>query len=81
MKSILFFFALIALAFAQIENSEDNHGCILLEGQEKCCWVNNNGCCKPGIKQICTMAITTCCKTKVYDEATGTYKYEYNHHY
>ena len=61
--------------------SEDTHGCQILEGQDQCCWVNNNGCCQPGLNQICIMAITTCCKKKVFDEETGTYKYEYSHHY
>ena len=84
MKSLLLFFALISLVFSQkiIKKDESTHGCIIPEGEHKCCWVNNDGCCKPPEpNQGCTMAITTCCKMRVYDEETGTYKYEYSHHY
>ena len=80
MKSFLFFLTILALAFAQIEIdlSDETHGCIIPEGEKQCCWRNRNGCCKPGINQICTQAIKTCCKKKVYDEETGEYKYEYS---
>ena len=84
MKSLLLF-ALLSLVFTQkinIKTNEETHGCTIPEGQHKCCWVNRDGCCKPPTAgQGCTMAITTCCKMKVYDEETGTYKYEYSHHY
>ena len=87
MKSFLLL-ALFSLVFTQvikdfpdIEIDESTHGCVIPEGEHKCCWVNRNGCCKPGINQICTQAITNCCKMRVYDEETGTYKYEYSHHY
>ena len=85
MKRFLLLFALLSLVFTQTlkeeELDESTHGCVIPEGQHKCCWVNNNGCCAPGFNQICTQAITTCCKMRVYDEETGTYKYEYGHHY
>ena len=89
MKRFLLLFALLSLVFTQIKFPDDqeikidesSHGCVIPEGQHKCCWVNNNGCCAPGFNQICTQAITTCCKMRVYDEETGTYKYEYSHHY
>ena len=87
MKSLLLL-ALFTLVFTQVlkegpdvEIDESTHGCVIPEGEHKCCWVNRNGCCKPGINQICTQAITNCCKMRVYDEETGTYKYEYGHHY
>ena len=80
MKSLLIFFAILVLAFSQIklDFSDETHGCQIPEGEEECCWINSNGCCQPGIGQICTMAIKTCCKKKVYDEETGEYKYVYN---
>ena len=60
-------------------SDEDIHGCIIPEGDKKCCWRNRNGCCAPASpRQICTQAFKTCCKTKYYDEETKTYKYKYN---
>ena len=79
MKRFLLLFALLSLVFTQID--EAYHGCVIPEGKHKCCWVNNDGCCAPGKNQICIQAIVTCCKTRVYDEETGTYKYEYGDHY
>ena len=85
MKIFLLFFALLSLVFPQkviIKTDEETHGCTIKEGQHKCCWANSNGCCKPPRpNQACTMVFITCCKMKVYDEETGTYKYEYSHHY
>ena len=84
MKSLLLF-VLLSLVFTQKlvnKNDEETYGCKILEGHHKCCWVNNDGCCKPPSPgQGCTMAITTCCKIRVYDEETDTYKYQYTHHY
>ena len=59
-------------------NANEARGCRIKEKEGKCCWLNNNGCCapiKPG--QMCTMALTNCCKIKTYDEETNTYKYTY----
>ena len=85
MKSFVFLLALLSLVFAKINlktQNEDTHGCVIKEGQEECCWVNNNGCCAPvSPGTMCTMAITTCCKRKVLDETTGKYKYSYSHSY
>ena len=82
MKSLLFLlFALVLTQKIDIEInplSNETHGCIIKEKIGKCCWENNNGCCKPGFNQICTQAFRTCCKTKYYDEETGTYVYEYS---
>ena len=81
MKSLIFFLAIMALAFSQVfdPDLEDSRGCIIEEKEGKCCWRNPNGCCKPPEKgQMCTQAFKTCCKTKVFDEETQTYKYIYN---
>ena len=54
-------------------NLKFGYGCELGD-KDKCCWVNHNGCCKPPKRgQMCTQALRTCCKTKVYDETTGKY--------
>ena len=55
------------------------------EGEDKCCWTNPNACCEPptpakGEELACAEVITTCCKTKYYDEGTKTYKYKYSFH-
>ena len=82
MKSIIYLLALISLAFGMNKNDEDSYGCKLKEEKDFCCWVNNNGCCKPPEPgQACTMAITNCCKKKVCDELTGLCTYEYSHNY
>ena len=83
MKSFIFLLSILALVFSiKIETLVDvdaTHGCEIKEKEGKCCWTNNNGCCKPfPLNQICTMAIRTCCKTKTYNEATGKYSYSYN---
>ena len=83
MKSLLLF-ALFSLFTQQLVHKveEEVYGCKIPEGQHKCCWVNNDGCCKPPTQgQGCTAAITNCCKMRVYDEETDTYKYEYSRHY
>ena len=82
MKSLILI-ALLYLVFTQNIsniNDEDTYGCIIPEGEFKCCWRNNNGCCQPpSPEQICTMVFTDCCKTKVYEGKNGTYNYEYSH--
>ena len=81
MKAIIFLLAILTLVYSQIENSsiDEIRGCVINEKEGKCCWRNNNGCCEPPKKgQMCTMAFRTCCKTKTYDETTGTFKYTYN---
>ena len=62
------------------KSEDDSHGCIIKEGEDKCCQENSNGCCFPITDPniVCTDAITQCCKTKYYDEETQTYKYEYS---
>ena len=83
MKSFIFLFALLALVSAKFNlkgNTELGHGCTIPDGASQCCWVNSNGCCKPAPGQMCTMAITTCCKTKVV-EPDGTVTYTYSHGY
>ena len=76
MKSIAFFFVLLTLFSFIISD------CEIKEGEDKCCWLNHNGCCKPpspgNLRQICTQAFKRCCKKKVFDEETQTYKFEYN---
>ena len=82
MKSLIYLLALISLAFGIVKDDEDSYGCKLKEGKDFCCWVNNNGCCKPPLEgQLCTMVITNCCKKKVCDELTGECYYEYSHNY
>ena len=82
MKSFIFLLSILALAFSQIIvdlNSDATRGCTIPEKEGKCCWMNNNGCCKPPApNQMCTQAFRKCCKTKTYNEATGTYTYTYN---
>ena len=82
MKAI-YLFALIALVFGQtikIDINDDvNRGCKIPEGRDQCCWLNNNGCCKPPqLGQLRTMALTTCCKKRVCDEKTRKCTYTYS---
>ena len=50
-----------------LESSKLARNC-QLDDKDSCCWVNRNGCCKPPTKgQMCTQALTTCCKRKVVD--------------
>ena len=84
MRWFIFLLALIALVSAKLNLkggiSDENIGCTIPNGASKCCWVNSNGCCKPSPGQMCTMAITTCCKTKVVEE-DGTATYTFSHSY
>ena len=81
MKHLLLLLAVLSATLAlYIEVDDETHGCIIEEGEDTCCWLNNNGCCRPPRPGMaCTMAITECCKTRVYDEETKTYKYTYSH--
>ena len=75
---ILLLILLNAIANCYFANADEARGCRIKQREGKCCWENNNGCCAPPKPdQICTMAITTCCKTKTYDEETNNYKYTY----
>ena len=60
-------------------SEDESHGCIIKEGEDKCCWENSNGCCQPktNLLTTCPAAFTNCCKTKYYDEETKAYKYKY----
>ena len=59
-------------------NLNTEYGCKLGD-KDKCCWMNNNGCCKPPKRgQMCTQAFRRCCKRKVYNEETGQYTIEYD---
>ena len=81
MKSFLLLIFLFAYIVSEnLRSSEDEfHGCIIPEGEKKCCWRNRNGCCAPVPPgTMCTQALKTCCKTKYYDEETKSYKYKYN---
>ena len=81
MKSFIFLVALLALVSAKFNlKGEFAHGCEIPDGESKCCWVNSNGCCNPAPGQMCTMAITTCCKHKVVQE-DGTVTYTFTHGY
>ena len=86
MKSFIYLITFLSLVFARPnllpKVDEETYGCKLSETKDQCCWVNNNGCCKPPTpNQACTMVITTCCKKRVYDELTGTTTYVYSHSY
>ena len=83
MKSFIFLLSLLAFAISStlpkgLLTNDETHGCIVDKQEGRCCWMNNNGCCKPGINQICTQAFRLCCKTKVFDPTTKKYKYTYN---
>ena len=79
MKALLFLIALFTLASSQVIDFKIESGCTIPEGETKCCWLNSNGCCQPPKRrQMCTMALKTCCKTKVFDEETQSFKYVYN---
>ena len=82
MKTLLLLFSLFSLVFNQensTNNQDETYGCIIPERKSKCCWRNSNGCCSPPLpERMCSMAFTDCCKTKVYDEENGTYKYEFS---
>ena len=81
MKSFVLFLALLALVLTErsLFDQDETRGCVIKENTGKCCWMNNNGCCKPPtLGQMCTQAFRKCCKTKVYNEATGEYSYLYN---
>ena len=79
MKVFLFIAALFALVSSQINDFTFSYGCSIPPGETKCCWMNRNGCCQaPKKGQMCTMAITRCCKTKVFDGNTKSYKFIYN---
>ena len=78
---IISIFATALFVLKSSQKSEDeSHGCIIKEGEDKCCWENNNGCCEPITTNniACIQVITNCCKTKYYDEETKTYKYQYS---
>ena len=80
MKHLFLLFAILSAIFASnIEIDDETHGCIIEEGEDTCCWMNRNGCCKPRPGASCSQAITECCKTRVFDEETKTYKYTYRH--
>ena len=85
MKSFLLLFLSIFTFALLVKVDEETYGCKLPkegEGKDQCCWVNNNGCCKPPEPgQACIMAITTCCKKRVVDELTGEVTYSYSHSY
>ena len=61
-------------------SEDESHGCIIKEGEDKCCWTNSNSCSFPINGQLiaCPEVITYCCKTKYFDEEIRTYKYEYS---
>ena len=84
MKSFIFLLALLSLVSAKhnlkVGKGEISHGCTIPDGASQCCWVNSNGCCKPSPGQMCTMAITNCCKHKVV-QPDGTVTYTYTHSY
>ena len=79
----LFIILLSVLAFVISQDLDpfldDNLGCVIEENEEQCCWMNNNGCCEPPSSpdQMCTQALTLCCKTRVFDEKTQTFRYKY----
>ena len=51
-----------------LESSSLQRSCKLGDN-DSCCWLNRNGCCQPPkIGQMCTQALTTCCKRKVVDD-------------
>ena len=81
MKYLVFLLAIVySLSYSLRINpiNEATYGCRILEGEDTCCWQNSNGCCKPAKPhQLCPMVITYCCKQRVYDEDTKTYKYLY----
>ena len=85
MKYLLFLLAVIinlAYPLNIFRNREESYGCMARELNKKCCWVNPNGCCAPPkIGQACTNAITSCCKEKVLDKNTNTYKYVFTRLY
>ena len=83
MKSFIYLLSILALVISikldEVLDLDASRGCVIKEKEGKCCWMNNNGCCKPPtLGQMCTMAFRTCCKTKTYNEATGKYSYSYN---
>ena len=83
MKSFIFLLALLAFVSAGFNLRKWaalGHGCTIPEGGSQCCWTNSNGCCNPTPGQICTMAITTCCKHKVVN-SDGTVTYNYTRGY
>ena len=81
MKSFILL-AFLLVVFSKVGGivvDEANYGCKLPKGEDVCCWVNSNGCCKPPLSgQACTMVITTCCKKRVVDE-NGVVTYVYTH--
>ena len=69
-------FIIILLALLSLVSNK-LYGCHLGD-KDECCWMNNNGCCKPPKRgQMCTQAFRRCCKRKVYDEKTGKTTIEY----
>ena len=76
--NILLLIILVAFVTSFAANANEARGCRIKEREGKCCWQNNNGCCAPPKPdQVCTEAITECCKIKTYDEETNTYTYKY----
>ena len=61
---------MISFVYSFSANANEARGCRIKSKEGKCCWQNNNGCCQPPKpNQMCTMAITYCCKTKKYNES------------
>ena len=74
MRSFIFLLTLIALVSSvkiptpTIPNldpdNEDEFGCVIPEGADKCCWVHPQTCCNPRKQRGCPIYRTTCCKMK-----------------
>ena len=76
---VLSYLVLLVLLITFVEN-QIAFGCNIPEKQDYCCWSNRNGCCDPTKgNRICTQALTTCCKTKIYDSTKRIYTYKYTH--
>ena len=77
---LLLLFMMISFVYSFSANANEARGCRIKSKEGRCCWQNNNGCCEPPKPdQMCTMALTYCCKTKKYNEETNTYTYTYEH--
>ena len=80
MKSLILLLALLAFACAEVNlrgSSEDYIGCIVLDKQGQCCWLNSNSCCKVVPGASCIQEVTTCCKMQL-NYPDGTYSYVYH---
>ncbi len=71
----IFLIALFSLIFCGFE---DDWGCEVTGGSNRCCWISEISCCKPPEgERFCLEERTKCCKKRQYSMEDGEYFYFY----